>query len=255
MTASKWSDWPCLGLDTETTGVTGEDRIVTAALVQIRPGHRPTTTTYVVDPGTPIPAEATAVHGYTRERAAAEATHTVEQMLFEVTGRIAYALGRGIPVVAFNAAFDLSMLETENDRHGVDSLISRLGRGKLQPVVDPMVLANKAEPYRKKTCTCGCGADKTLVGWCAHYGVRHVGAHDAAGDALAACRLWPRILERHAKTHFRGFAMPGLHQAQVGWRKEQADGLRAYFDRNGIEHDGVDGSWPLYTVPRTAGAA
>jgi DNA polymerase-3 subunit epsilon len=254
--ASKWSEFPCLAFDTETTGVSPtNDRIVTAALVELHPGQRPKSTIYVVDPGIDIPDEAANVHGYTRDRAIAEQTHTPDQMLFEVTGRIAHAMGRGIPVVAFNAAFDLTTLEAENTRHQVAGLIDRLGTGKVQPVIDPMVLANKAEPYRKKICACGCGAtDKTLVGWCLHYGVRHTGAHDAGGDALAAGRLWSRILERHAKTHFRGFMLPGLHQAQVGWRKEQADSLRSYFDKNGIDHDGVDPGWPLYTSSRAAQA-
>ena len=46
-----------------------------------------------------------------------------------------------------------------------------------------------------------------------------------------------------------------LHEHQVTWRREQADGLRAYFDKNGIEHDGVDPGWPVYSTLPSAVAA
>jgi DNA polymerase-3 subunit epsilon len=42
----------------------------------------------------------------------------------------------------------------------------------------------------------------------------------------------------------------------VTWRREQADSLRAYFDKNGIEHDGVDPGWPVHTsLQQLAGVA
>lgn len=257
---SKWEDFALLAFDVESTGVsTAEDRIVTAALVEVPRTGRPTTTTYVVDPQVEIPAEATAVHGYTRERAAAEATHTTEQMLFEITGRIALWLGHGGPVVSFNAPFDFSMLEAENHRHGVDTLQSRLGPGKIQPIVDPMVLANFCEPYRKRICSCGCGAqDKTLTGWCLHYKVPLIGAHGAGGDALAAARLFRRIMATHPRK-FPGMTLPGLHQSQVGWKRAQADSLRDFWRKQGDERwREVSGDWPLQlapVAPVTAGVA
>lgn len=239
---SKWADFACLGFDLESTGVdTTKDRIITAALVEIKPGHRPAVSSYVVDPGVDISPEASEVNGYTRERAIAEATHTPEQMLFEITGRVAYWLGHGQPVVVFNGAFDFSMLEHENARHAVDTLVDRLGQGGLQPVVDVYVLDKFADPYRK--------GGRKLTQVCEHYGVRHVGAHEAAADALAACRLWPRIMVKHSRK-FPGQTLQSLHQSQVQWRKAQMDSLRAYFDRQGTVHDGCDPGWPVYTSER-----
>jgi len=234
---SKWASMPCLGFDCETTGVDAlTDRIVTVALVTVLPGHRPSIRRYVVDPGIDVPEQASQVHGYTRDRAIAEQTHTPDQMLFEVTGLLALTLGRGIPVVAMNAAYDCTILEAENHRHSIEGLLIRLGHGRIQPIIDPFVLDKYADRYRK--------GGRKLVDLCATYGVRHVGAHDAAGDALASCRLWPRIIAKHPNK-FRGQSLPALHQSQVGWRREQCDGLREYFDKNGIEHDGVDPGWPL----------
>lgn len=236
-TAAKWANMPCLGYDVESTGVdVYEDRIVTVALVDVRPTQRPVIRRYVVDPGIDIPDGAAAVHGYTRDRAIAEATHTVDQMLFEVTGQIALSLGHGIPVVAMNAAYDFTILEAENLRHGVEGLVARLGHGGIQPVIDPFVMDKHADKFRK--------GGRKLTDLCGTYDVRHTGAHDSAGDALAACRMWPKIIAKHPAM-FRGQSLPGLHQAQVGWRREQMDGLRAYFDRKGTVHDGCDPGWPL----------
>lgn len=238
-----------LGLDFETTGVdVFGDRIVQAALIEVQPGTRPTITTYLVDPGIPIPDGAAEVHGITTERAKAEATHTVEQMLFEVSGRVALWLGRGKPVVGCNLSYDLTLLEAENQRHGVDTLASRLGSGKIQPIVDVLVLDKYADPYRK--------GGRKLEQLCAVYGVRHTGAHDAAGDALAACRLWPRIMAKHSRK-FPGHTLASLHQSQIGWRKEQMDGLREHFDKKGTEHDGCCPEWPIHSAcaPARVGGA
>lgn len=259
MTETKWDRMPCLGFDIESTGVNPhEDRIVTAALVVIEPDKRPHIASYVVDPGVEIPEEASAVNGYTRERAIAEASHTIDQALFEIAGRIALWLGHGKPVVAMNAPFDLTMFEAECQRHRVDGLAARLGsHSRIGPIVDPAVLDKAADPYRKGICAedrknpCQCGAvDKKLTSLCLHYGVRHVGAHDATGDALAACRLWPRIIARHPAT-FRGFTLGALHQAQVGWRKQQQTSLAQYFHRQG-DHEAAmscNPEWPIQRPP------
>lgn len=237
---SKWDEMACLAFDLETSGVSPlDDRIVTAALVEVRPGHRPVTTRYVVDPGVEVPAEASAIHGYTRARAVAEATHAVDQALFEIAGRIALWLGRGRPLVVMNGSFDLTMFEAECHRHGVDGLAARLdSASKVAPIIDVLVLDKYADAYRK--------GGRKLTQLCDVYGVRHTGAHDAAGDALAAARLWPRILAKHS-AKFRGQTLGGLHSSQVGWRRDQCNSLREYFDRKGTPHDGVDVGWPFHT--------
>lgn len=237
--AEKWAEFPVLALDTETTGVdVYGDRIFQLALVEVTPGKRPISTTYIVDPGVDIPPEATAVHGYTRQRAIAEQTHTPDQMLYEAAGKIAVWLGHGFPLVGMNLAFDLTLFEVECHRHGIDTLTSRLGRGKLSPVVDVLVLDKYADRYRK--------GGRKLTDLCATYGVRHTGAHDATADCLAAARIWPKLMAKHARK-FPGMTLGALHQSQVKWRKDQADSLRAYFDKQGIAHDGVDGGWPLHS--------
>lgn len=242
----QWDQFPSLAFDVESTGLNPhDDRIVTAALVKLTPGQRPHTRTYVINPAIPIHPDAAQIHGYTNERAQAEATHAIDQALYEITGELALWVGRGWPVVAYNAPFDLSMLEAENHRHNIPTLIDRLGVGKLSPILDPLVLDKHADKFRK--------GGRKLVDVCNTYGVRHTGAHDAAGDALAAARLWPRILMTHP-TKFRAQTLPALHQSQVGWRADQMTSLRAYFDRQGTAHDGCPPDWPLLPAPVVAAA-
>lgn len=238
---TKWDQMPLLAFDVETTGIdTTSDRIIQVALITMKPGHRPDAATWLLNPGIDVPAGATEIHGITTDHAT---THGVDPgtALFEITGRLALWMGRGFPTVVYNGAFDLSMLEHENARHGVDTLTSRLGPSKVGPIADVHVLDKQADPYRK--------GGRKLVDVCAHYGVIHTGAHDATADALATARLFPKVMAKHARK-FPAMTIGALHQAQVGWRKAQMDGLRAYFDKNNIEHDGCDGGWPLYAAAR-----
>ncbi|UIU47030.1 3'-5' exonuclease [Microcystis phage MinS1] len=259
MTLEQWREIPYTVLDLETTGIDAlEDRIIQAAVIHFTPGARPVVRTWLLDPGIEIPTAASDVHGWTADKIRGEldgrqaygegAGHprrwlTRADALWEITGLLALSMGHDHPVVAFNAAYDLTMLEAENARHGVDPLTSRLPRGKVAPILDPFVI-DKAVSRRK--------GKRTLTDQCAHYTVPHTGAHDAAGDALATGRLVHKVLAAAAKTkaHARmvEWTPRMLHEAQVRWRVEQMDSLRAYFDRQGIAHDGCDPGWPLHTA-------
>lgn len=279
MSAVKWHEGPMVALDTETTGTdVHTDRIVTAAIVHIRPGERPRTITWIIDPGIDIPAEAAEVHGWTNDRlrerlAGAQAIRihngreerlTRDGALFEIAAQAATAMHTEAALVLANAAYDLSLLEAELVRHDIDTLSSR--PDGIRGVVDPMVIEKQYDPYRKvkggcrggKTPCGGCGAEnKTLTGLCLHYKVRHTGAHDASADALAAVRLIPRLVD--AWPQIGAWKLSTLHNHQVTWRRDQMDGLRSYFDKIREPHDGCCGSWPLHgqccAPARVGGAA
>lgn len=241
MSAVKWAEQPCLAFDVETTGVSvWEDRIVTAALVEIRPDQHPQADGWLVNPGVEIPEGATAIHGVTNEHAQANGLPPAE-VLEVITTTLASWMSEGLPVVAMNAAYDLTMLEVENRRHGIRPLTARLGRWGIQPIIDPFVMDKYAHQFRK--------GGRKLTDLCTLYGVP-LGddAHDAGADALAAGLLWRKVIEKYP-AKFRGLDLAGLHKAQIGWRAEQQDSLREYFDRQGKEHDGCDGSWPLLMPP------
>lgn len=259
---AKWTTMPALGFDTESTGTGAhEDRIVTASIVEFQPGQRPVAHNWLVDPGVPIPEGAAAIHGWTTGRIQASPNAVAPgRAAFEISARLALWLGKGFPVVAFNVAYDITMIEAENRRHAVPTLAERLAPKPVGPFIDPMVLDKEVAPYRPAHCDgkqkrsprCRCGADdKTLTSLCRHYGVPLIAAHTAESDAASAVRLFWKIVEKSPDT-FRGMTIGGLHMAQVGWRREQMLSLRSYFDRNGIEHDGCDPAWPLLQTPAVA---
>jgi DNA polymerase-3 subunit epsilon len=257
-TATPWQTIPLLGFDLESTGVNAhEDRAVTASIVADQPGTDPRPTDWLINPSIEIPAEAAAVHGWTTEKLAAADTRDPADALYEITGRLALWMGRGFGVVAMNAAYDFTMLEAENRRHGLPTLAERLSPKPIGPIIDPSVLDKQADPYRPAKCNglqkraprCTCGAEsKKLVDLCKHYGVTLTNAHSSDADALAAVALARAVLDRHSKK-FAGLTLGSLHMHQVTWRGEQMDSLREYFDKNGTEHDGCDGGWPLQNPP------
>lgn len=230
-----WHTGPMVGFDLETTGVDPEtDRIVTACVVAVGAGPA-TARTWLADPGGEIPEEAAAVHGVSTERARAEGRPAGE-VVAEIVNRLhARVTSSSAPLVVMNAAFDLTLLDREARRHGVIPLTERLPGLR---VVDPRVLDKEMDRYRR--------GSRRLEDLCAHYDVRHDGAHSADGDALAACRVAWRIGRTYPE--IGGLPLDALHDAQVSWAREQAASLREYFRRTpGKEAraDGVRAEWPL----------
>ncbi|MER7047760.1 3'-5' exonuclease [Streptomyces jumonjinensis] len=230
------------GFDLETTGVSVEDdRIVTACVVRCG-GHHPTASaTWLADPGIDIPAEAAAVHGITTEQARADGRPAAE-VVEQVVAALAQVVRDGIPVVAMNASFDLTMLDREARRHGVQPLTDLVGE-QLR-VIDPRVLDKHVDPYRK--------GGRKLDDLARHYQVALDGAHSADADAIAACRVAWRIANKRAD--IGGASLAELHRWQIEWARVQAEGLRAYFARTpGKEEwaDDVRTEWPFIPQQRT----
>lgn len=171
-----WCDLPLVGFDTETTGVDAkQSRLVTAAII-VREDGRDSARTWLADPGVEIPAAAAAVHGVTTEYAR---THGADatQVLEEVAELLTEHLVAGHPVVAFNAKYDLELMEAELARHGLPTLTERVGQ--ILPIVDPLVLDRALDRWRK--------GKRTLSIVAENYGVQVEGqAHNADVDVLLA---------------------------------------------------------------------
>ncbi|WP_166317300.1 exonuclease domain-containing protein [Microbacterium excoecariae] len=218
--------------DLETTGVdVGQDRIVTACVAVLDvAGEVLFSRAWVADPGIEIPAGAAAVHGFTTARARAEG-----RPAREVVAEIAHALGTllsaGIPVVAYNAAFDFSVLRHELARHELAPLDGP------SPVIDPLVIDKQHDRFRR--------GKRTLDAVAAHYGVPLTDAHEASADAIAAGRVALAQAERFRSELPADVA--ALHAAQVGWSADQAASLEEYFLRIGRLQPGetIDGAWPV----------
>jgi DNA polymerase III epsilon subunit-like protein len=229
------SDWHLgrmCGFDLETTDVDVEqDRIVTACVVQCGGGQPTVSASWMADPGIEIPEGAVKVHGITTERARAEGKPAAE-VVADVLAALGQAITAGIPIVAMNAPFDLTMLDREARRHGLAPLPAGF------PVVDPLVLDKHVDRYRK--------GGRKLVDLCAHYGVPIGDAHTADADAIAACRVAWRI--GNNRPDMAVLPLESLHGQQVAWAAEQAAGLQEYFRRKDATAV-VRGEWPLLPIP------
>ncbi|MDT3316926.1 exonuclease domain-containing protein [Microbacterium sp. KSW4-11] len=223
---------PCAGplgvFDLETTGVdVRSDRIVTAHVgVLDASGAVIDARTWLADPGVAIPAGATAVHGITTERARADGRPAAE-VVAEVTASLRDLFAAGIPVVAYNAPFDFSLLKYEGLRHGLTPIEAP------SPVIDPLVVDKTYDRYRR--------GKRTLEVVAAHYAVVLEGAHDAAADAIAAGRVAQAIAARFDLE----VSADELHTQQISWARAQAESLSEYFVRIGRIDADVDGSWPI----------
>jgi len=231
-----WLNGPLVGFDTETTGVsTAQDRIVTAALITRTGREAPEVRTWLINPGIPIPAPATAVHGITTERAQAEGSSPADA-LEQIAAQLAQAMAAGTPVVGFNVQFDLSMLEAELRRHGLPTLAQRLPGG-VRPVLDPLVLDRHLDRYRK--------GGRKLIDLCHVYDVNvdADGLHAADADVLATLDLLHAIAARYGAVG--EVALTDLHDQQVEAHRVWATRFAAYLTSKGVVDDLPRTAWPV----------
>lgn len=214
---------PLVGFDLETTGTDPfEARIVTASLCAPGAPER----TWLADPGIEIPEGAAAVHGITTEQARA-----LGRPAREVAAEVAAALhdlwASDHIVVIYNASYDLRVVHSELERHGLPALT-------LGTVLDPLVIWRKAEKYRK--------GKKTLSEAVTRFGVTLTNAHESAADATAAVQVTEQLatlVPWPSWTHDQAMA------TQEEWSREWADGFAAWLRDKGGDWRSVDGSWPL----------
>jgi len=246
----KFTDARRAAWDTETTSADPiTARIVTAAIIA-RGGDRPDRTqTWLINPGVPIPAETTAVHGITTEQAQADGADPATA-LDEIATRLVDAIGWGMPLVAFNHSFDWSVLHYDLLRHGLPTVADRVGDDAVLPLIDPHVIDKQLDRYVK-------GAkQRKLKPTAARYAVELTDWHTAEADAMAALGIadaqfekWPRLND-HSPAE--------LFQMQQRWRADQQAGLQTWFrtkasmEQGGDRNKVINGDWPL--IPARAGA-
>lgn len=232
-----WHNGPMVAFDTETTGTDPLDaRIVSVCLARCQAGSTPEVTSWLVDPGIEIPAEAAAVHGITSEIARRDGRPPAE-VLEPVAMQLVATWRSGLPTIAMNACYDLTVIERELGRHGLPSLGERLD-GSPMLVVDPLVIDRHLMRYRP--------GKKRLEDLCEIYHVVLDGAHTADGDALAAARVAWRMAMRFPDE--LGGDLPGLHESQVAWHREWAEHFEAYLRDNGDPDVVIERDWPVRRV-------
>lgn len=171
-----------LVLDTESTGIDpAADRIVELAAVYFVDRAYTSHRQMLIDPGVPIPAEASAIHkiGDEQVRGKPRFADVAENFLRHVDG---VAEGGAPPIlVGYNAiAYDIPLLNAELARAGVAREL------EVEHVVDPVVFVR----YRLRHLR-----SRKLGDVCSQYGVRLDSAHRAAADARATGELLLRLVE------------------------------------------------------------
>lgn len=223
----QWAKRLCV-FDLETTGLDlREARIVTACVAIIGPNGEVEAepTEWLINPGIEIPAVATSVHGVTTEIAQ---QNGIEPRIgiSEINQALAAALDSGIPLLAFNAPYDFSILHFESIRNGLTPLEPRL-------VIDPLVLDRKLNKFRK--------GKRNLGVLCSEFGVNLLDAHNSTADAIAAGKLAQAMARKHSELNLE---ISQLHQLQIEWSKEQSLDFARFMQAKYPEYQAEIG-WPV----------
>ena len=230
---SSWGDR--LGVfDLETTGVDVDtSRIVSACIAVLDDdGRLVSRWDWLADPGIEIPEGASAVHGITTERARSEGRPAI-LVIAEIAQTLRVLFQSGIPVTVYNAPYDLTLLDRECLRHGLEPLDG------VMPVIDPLVIDKAVDRYRK--------GKRTLEVTAELYEVPLDDAHDAGADAIAAGRVALALLRRYPDD--LDIPLPDLHGRQELWHAEQAASFQEYLrSKRGDDSYVADPSWPVKPI-------
>jgi len=212
---------PLAGYDCESTGTDVErDRIVSAALIR-RDQDGTTTRTWLIDPGVDIPAAAVAIHGITTAMARADGVAAADG-LDSIAQALADALLAGLPLVIYNASYDIRILEAELVRHGLPTLEERLGAA-VRPVIDPLVIDRTVDRY--------CKGKRTLPDLTRVYGLPSAShQHDATDDVVNTIALLDALLARHPELPTD---LGKLHDFQVAGHAEWANHFNEWLTSQG----------------------
>jgi DNA polymerase-3 subunit epsilon len=164
---ARWNELPIALVDVETTGKDpSADRVVEVGVAFARGGVVVDRRNWLVNPGRPIPKEASDVHKITDEA-------VKDAPRFEaVAAEVAAALAGSIPA-AYNAAFDRAFLAGEFARAG-------LSLRRDVEWLDPLVWARELQQGEKS---------RALGEVAARLGISLENAHRASDDAEAALRV------------------------------------------------------------------
>lgn len=241
-----------LGFDTETTGTrAGKDAIVSASLVLRNPAlgfNGDSTQDWIINPGIPMNPRASQVNGFTDDYLREHGANQADSIAL-IASSIIKAQIRNIPLLAYNAPFDITMLNGDLQKLGQETLSGQLlvaaqtgndssGGSKSDSesnsnsedeqeknkkrellIVDPLVI-DRALSHRS--------GKRTLTDTTYYYGVQpHGSFHDATADTIAAVDLIAPISEAYPQAGDLpvGQLMDWQRRAHQAWKKQFNDYL------------------------------
>lgn len=230
----RWFTTAC-AFDTETTGVDPlSDRIVTATAVDVGPDGVGAHHAWFINPGVPIPASASAVHGITNEIAATY--FAAAEAIPKLGATLQARWDEELPLIIMNAHFDLTLTQAELARYGCAPL--RVG-----PVLDPLVIDRALDPYRR--------GKRTLTALAEHYRVKQGAAHSSDGDALTAARI---IWRQSQDERIARLTLIEMQQWQAEAHARWAEGFEQYLAQKG-KPETICREWPVRSLPALTEAA
>lgn len=220
--------------DLETTGIDVETARIVTAHVGVIDGSGAVLDQWqwLADPGVEIPEGASAIHGITTERARAEG-RPARAVVGEIVATLDTLVAAGLPLVIYNAPYDLTVLAREARRHRVAPLVEP------RPVIDPLVIDKHVDRYRR--------GKRTLSVTSAFYGVQLEAAHDASADAVAAGRVALALAAAYGDR--LGDDGHALHDRQSRWCRAQAASFQEYMRREKDPEFVACGDWPERLPP------
>lgn len=226
-TAPTWATGTLVGFDTETTGVDVEnDRIVTASIVVDDGAGNLQSLDVLIDPGVDIPEAASNVHGISTEHAREHGKPAREGIAMILEYLRTHATNA--PIVAYNGVYDLTILDREARRHGLEPFEPRW-------MLDPLVIDKQVDKYRR--------GSRKLIDTATLYGFDLRDAHTARADVEAAIAIARALPSRHPK--LMELSLDELHAKQISWKREQGESFRDYLLRQGRNADDVEVYWPV----------
>ena len=201
---------PLVFFDLETTGTDiANDRIVEISLLKLFPSGNEDLKTFLINPGIPIPAEATAIHGITDE-------DVKDKPSFSALSEILLGILSNSDLCGYNLLkFDFPLLRMEFARNKIE--FNTVGVN----LIDPMRIFMKNEP-RDLTAA--------LQFYC---GENLEDAHSAEADTIATKKVLLSQIQKYADVPG---TVPELSSYSIEGQKRFADitGKLMYNDKNEI---------------------
>ncbi len=210
-----------LSFDLETTGIDSfQDVPVSYAFVEHRIFNSSSVVareTGIVNPGKPIPPQATAVHGITDDMA--KEGLALGEAVALIRERIRDCWASGGAIVGMNVAYDLTMVEALCEKYDLPTL-SSAGPG---PVLDVYVIDKTLDKWRK--------GKRTLSDLCIRYGVVIDNAHSADGDAEATLQIYEAMVKEYSD--LANLELAKINETLNAWHHEYLSSLSDYFVKSG----------------------
>ncbi len=224
-----WTEGPWFGFDLETTGADPRvDLPVQIAVVKVDPSGNIDKDVFLVKPGIAISDGARSVHRITDAQIDAEGVVLLEAAK-RLHSLLSVPIADGLPIVAMNASFDVTISERIFEMAGVSKL-------EWKSLIDPLILDRKFEKFRK--------GSRKLADLCLYYNVSTGELHQALDDTLATLLLTKQIILKYPE--IAQLTIEKLFEMQREWHREWANDFDRWKKSKGYQGlTEYDFSWPV----------